>query len=603
MDFPNNWPIDVAQAVHDALGGSSIAAARGALARINALDVSLRGPNFRVSIARTFTIETQLDALNLALATIPCIPELQIGDFGAIEQALFDGDSSLLNPRPDAVVVLWRIQDLHPDFVLNGGSWTVAQRQEAFEQLRDRVASLCQGYLRVSPAPLFLATLPAPEHSPLSDATTPFGVRDVTLRLNSFILQQAAQSERIFVVDFAAWAESIGAGAFDQKMDFFARQPISKTALGSFSRFLTRSLRPLFRAGAKVLALDLDNVLWGGILGEESIDEIRIGQDYPGNVYWRIQQRAAALKARGVLLALVSKNNLSDVEAAFEARTSMPLRFSDFSARRVNWSPKHENLIAIAEELNIGLDTIVFVDDSGYEREEVAFHLPTVHVLDVSSDPISILNAVERCELFDALRITDADLMRAGDYEAQAQRRPTDGVSDLASFLASLELRATIAPVSDASAARVVQMLGKTNQFNVTTRRHSDAEVRAFIARPDNIAFTISLGDKFGDQGIIGLSLVAVDAGARVATVDSFLLSCRAIGRGAEDALWASVITRLNEAGVQTLFAKYVPSEKNAQVADLFDRFGMTRTDDEDGSRSYRMALPAPATFPDWIAL
>jgi FkbH-like protein len=391
-------------------------------------------------------------------------------------------------------------------------------------------------------------------------------------------------------------------------MDLYARQPIAGgAALISFAAALRRTLRALRRTPSKVLALDLDNTLWGGVLGEDGVSGLKIGSEYPGNVYLRIQQLALGLKRQGVLLVLLSKNNWTDVEQAFDSLPGMALRLSDFATLRVNWRPKHENLKEVAEELNLGLDSFVFVDDQGFEREEMAYFLPEVKILPVADDPLIIWRTLAGTDLFDAFQLSREDRARNADYGKQKERKTLAEKSEsVEDFLQSLNLQASIEPVNENSLGRVVQMLGKTNQFNVTTRRHSELEVRRMLGAQGSILLTLSLRDRFGDQGIVGLLMAETEEAAGKAgsiKIDSFLLSCRAIGRGAELALWAEFLTQASAAGYKEVVAEYVATKKNSQVADLFDRLGMRLIEGDAQRRFYRLELPAQAEMPAWINL
>jgi FkbH-like protein len=432
----------------------------------------------------------------------------------------------------------------------------------------------------------------------LSDATSHYSVPWAIASLNAHIFELAATNANIFVFDFHAWQAANGRASFDDKMTYFARQPIARGAIGSFASAIARTIAPVIRPAAKVLALDLDNVLWGGILGEDGASGVAIGHDFPGNIYFAIQSRARALRDRGTMLALVSKNDLAVVEEAFLSRPEMILHLSDFSAVRVNWLPKHENIASIAKELNIGVESIVFLDDQPFERETVRYHLPEVHVLECSSDALSILSALESTNAFDTLRIGDADLTRIKDYEAQRERRSAAEGTEVSDFLRSLDLRMSIEAITSRTLDRAHQMLQKTNQFNVTTRRHSRADLERLLD-DGALGLTITVADRFGDQGIVGLA-IATRSGPR-AEIDSFLLSCRALGRGAELALWSELIRRLIDHGITEVHATYERTAKNEQVMDLFDRFSMTLESADERRRSYRATLPLDAPFPDWV--
>lgn len=562
-----------------------------------------RGPPFALSIARTFTVETQLDAIKFALALLPSAPVIRIGDYGVIEPLLLDETSELLEPKPDAIIVLWRLQDVYPDLIDHSDAWSSQKREEALNALRYRITSLCKGYVKRGAAPIFLSTFSKPPAAPLSDLTERFGIAEIVSLLNAAIYEMAASNDLVFVFDFADWAGRFGAAAFDRKLDIFARQPISAGALWSFARAIARSLRPLLIPARKVLALDLDNVLWGGILGEDGVSGLRTGKDFPGNVYRQIQQTVLKLKSRGVLLVLSSKNDEGDVVDAFGRLQDMPLRLIDFAATRINWEPKSANLTSMADELNVGIDSFAFIDDQAFEREEVRHELPAVHIIDGGSDPLGILQALEDTEVFDSLRITQTDRTRAADYVTQRERTTAQGTGDIESFLNSLELIATIVNLGQAGIDRAAQMLAKTNQFNVTNRRHSAADLRTMIAQPGIVALTMSLRDRFGDQGVIGLAigLHQVDSGEMI--IDTFLMSCRALGRGAEQALWSRFLEAASHSGAAILRARYVASPRNAQVADLFERLGMQRSGAGERQHDFVMALPASFIVPAWICI
>lgn len=584
-----------------------IAAIRTALDAIKALPTAQQGRPFKLGICRTFTIEAQLDALTLGLATLPCRPEIRVGDIENIEQLLLDVNSPMLQAAPDALLVLWRLDELHPRLAFEHDGMDAEERERATAAVISRIKSLCAEYIKHTAVPLFLSTLP--EHvvsgKAMADVYSLHAPRLAVLRINQVLIDLATCNPQIHVFDFSGWVSSTGAAALDLKMDMYARQPISSRSLMSFAEVLADTFRPLLLPPAKVLALDLDNVLWGGVLGEDGMDGLKIGHDFPGNIYRRIQQHALALKHRGVLLALLSKNNLADVEQAFSSLPDMPLKLGDFAALRINWRKKCENIKEVAQELNLGLDSFVFVDDQAFEREQMRFGLPEVRILEAAEDPLQTLRALMHCHSFDVYRVSDEDSRRSDDYAAQTRRREFESEShDPQNFLSSLQLQAQIMPVTEATISRAVQMLGKTNQFNVTTRRHMEADVRRMLADPENVLLLLSLSDRFGDQGIVGLAIALGDAASMRLKIDSFLLSCRAIGRGAEQVLWSSLLAHISRRGYTALQAEYLRTDKNHQVADLFESFGMTRQVGSTEAHSrFVLDLPHYPAVPAWIKL
>jgi FkbH-like protein len=304
-----------------------------------------------------------------------------------------------------------------------------------------------------------------------------------------------------------------------------------------------------------------------------------------------------------VLLVLLSKNNEADAREAFNSLPDMLLKWDDFALRKVNWNHKHENLRDAARELGVGLDSFAFVDDSDYEREQMRQFVPEVLILNESSDPMHTLRSLWETDAFDSLTVTEEDRLRHRDYTVRAARDVEAHQDDLETFLKSLEMEATIEEIGPSNIDRALAMIGKTNQFNLTTRRHSRAQLQAMLEAPGSIALALRLCDKFGDQGIVAL-LLAIPAGdnAKLA-VDSFLVSCRALGRGVEDALWAVMVNRANRQCVRTLEAEYLATAKNGIVAGLYDRLGLQRIKQNSSSIHYRLEPVRQFSSPSWISL
>lgn len=578
---PSGWPQDLWEQVQEALNTCRGTHLRKAQKAVNSLEAGLRGPVLRVGLVSTFTIEPQLKAIELSLSACPCRAELVLADLDNLEGTLKDPDSPFHQQELDLVLVLWRLEDLLPRYCREGSGWSEEQRQAAVEALKTRLSHLIDSKL-----PLMVATLPSPSQRWLNSR---WGPQRACLEVNREFWESPVK-----VFDLAAWAADFGQSAFDQRMDLFARQPLSNTAAGSFGWALRRAVRPLVQPRSKVLALDLDNVLWGGILEENEVSDLRLGHDHPGNVYQRIQLRAKALKEQGVLLVLLSKNDDDRVVEAFRTHPEMVLQLDDFAARRVNWTSKHLNLSEVAEELSLDPNSFVFVDDQPFERQEMRFHLPEVQVAEVSEEGLTILAFLEQTELFDSYEMSREDLTRAADYRAQSERKKLESTADSRqSFLTSLGLKARVAPVTEATLPRVVQMLGKTNQFNLTTRRHKEAEVRTFLKTPGALLLTLEVADNFSDQGIVGLA-IALPQGETL-HIDTFLLSCRALGRGAEQVLFSELVARTE--GAEKLVGEFIPTARNAQVADLYARLGMTPM----GERKFELELPARVDPPDWF--
>ena len=353
----------------------------------------------------------------------------------------------------------------------------------------------------------------------------------------------------------------------------------------------------------KVLAIDLDNTLWGGVVGEDGVPGLKLGHEFPGNVHLRIQRELLELRNRGVLLVLLSKNNEADVREAFQSLPDMLLKWDDFAVRKINWNHKFENLREAARELSLGLDSFAFIDDSDYEREQMRQSLPEVLVLNENSDPLHTLRSLWETDAFDSLSVTEEDRSRHVDYGVRAARDVAAHHDDLEEFLTSLRMEATIEEIGPTNLERIVTMLGKTNQFNLTTQRHSRAEVQAMLDLPGSIPLALRLRDKFGDQGIVALVLAIPAQNQSTLVVDSFLVSCRALGRGVEDALWTAMVNRAHRQRFRKVEAEYRATPKNAIVAGLYDKFGLQRIHQNSSSTRYRLDPVELRAFPSWIVL
>lgn len=444
----------------------------------------------------------------------------------------------------------------------------------------------------------------------VADGNLPNSLPRAVARLNDQLAAVCASVSDCVFFDVDAVAASSGRARWtDQRLFLASRLPVAAANFYGYARALVRSLSALYKPSRKVLCTDLDNTLWGGVLGEEGVGGIVTGSTFPGTPFFLYQRYLKQLASRGILLAAVSKNNEADVREAFTARAAdLALTLDDFVALKISWNEKSQSLRELANELSLGLDSFVFVDDNPVEAEAIRQHLPEVAVVEAPvADPWRLLDLLADQPFFDALRVTADDRNRLTDYKAQAQRASLEAsAGGRDEFLASLGIICTFASALDAPLARAVQLLGKTNQFNVTTRRHSAAEIEAFAADPGGHAIVVRVRDRFGDAGVVGLALARTEA--QTCVIDSLLLSCRVIGRGIETAVLAEIGRHAVGLGATRLVGEFVPSKKNAPAATFFADHGFsalpTPPDDLAGSLFFSLDLTtAPPVTPPWITL
>lgn len=347
----------------------------------------------------------------------------------------------------------------------------------------------------------------------------------------------------------------------------------------------------------KCIVLDLDNTMWGGVLGEEGSRGIAIGPDWPGREYQDFQRELLELKRQGILLTICSKNNEAEVLSVLRDHPHMLIREEHLAASRINWQDKATNIQSLAAELNLGLDHLLLIDDSPHERAWVRDQLPDLRVPDLPQDPALYADWVGSLPSLIVLQQTAEDLVRTELYQQGRTREEyRQTVGSLEDFLRGLKLRVSIVPVSDSSMPRVVQLLAKTNQFNLTTRRHDEATLRQRVSTQGWRIYTMSVTDRFGDFGLTGLAIVV--PGERIWHLDSFLMSCRVIGKSVESALVAAVARGARSEGVEALSAEYIESGRNQVAAQFLANHGFVVGPDGIFTRSLADGGPG---WPDWI--
>jgi len=562
-----------------------------------------KGPRFEVELLSSQNLEPVLPYLQFALSCLPSEPQLQLAPLDDIEGYVARPAESdrLLHAR----VVIWRVEEVLPEVLFPLSHGFPDQLLGRIEQVLERVERLVSLHRKFAPGvPLFISTLPLPSHlaNRLFSSQHEAGALAAIARINSRIYNLAGARGGVHVLDVADWAATQGAAHADVLLEMMARQPWSATGQLSFGFFLARSLRPLLVPRRKALALDLDNTLWGGVIAEDDIEGLVLSHDFPGNVHLRIQRELLELRNRGILLVLLSKNNEADAKQGFDSHPEMILKWEDFVVRKVDWNHKHENLRDAAAELKLGLDSFVFLDDSDYEREQMRQAIPEVLILNESGDPLQILRALWETDAFESLTLTEEDRQRHHDYSVRAGRNVEGHNDDLEGFLRSLEMEVTIEQIEHSNLERVVTMLSKTNQFNLTTRRHSRAEVQRLLEQQGAIGLALRLRDKFGDQGIVAVLLAVPVPEEGTLSVDSFLVSCRALGRGVEDALWSAMLEEARRHTYHRVEAAYFASAKNQLVANFYDRLGFRRDAQNTNAVRYVLDRIETAAFPPWIA-
>lgn len=429
------------------------------------------------------------------------------------------------------------------------------------------------------------------------DAFAHGGLSRYLMQMNVAFAQEAARRTKLTIQDVHGISARLGLrNWFDWNRYWNYKLLLTPEANLEVARSLTSIVRAIYGKSRKVLVLDLDNTLWGGVIGDDGIEKIQIGRETPvAEAYTAFQEYCLSLRNRGVLLAVCSKNNEAIAKTGFEHPSSI-LKLEDISCFKANWNPKHENLYEIAAELNLGVDSFVFVDDNPAERAIVQAQLPQVAVPDVGSEVSRFAEILERGRYFEPITLSQEDLDRAALYADNSRRTALQQkFANYGEYLNSLEMVAEIDRFKPLYLERIAQLTNKTNQFNLTTRRYTLAEMEAISADPRYIALYGKLSDRFGDNGLISIVLGRRESDAL--HLDLWLMSCRVLKRDMELAMLDAVVDRCSGVGIKRLVGYYLPTAKNGMVEDFYTKLGFAPSEIErnaampDGATVWELSL------------
>jgi FkbH-like protein len=517
------------------------------------------------------------------------VPRVALGGYNQLIQDLSQPESGI-GAAADLLWIWSRIEDLLPhEFVSAPARMASPEGLNAIDAALDLVGRLLRRYREGSTAVILVNDFVPARRSPfgIAEGRLPLGFSAVYQRANDRLREILQSVDSAYVFDFSHQLLQVGLErAVDPRLQLMADCLYRPEFLFRVSQGLRPYLRALRGIARKVLVLDLDNTLWGGVVGEAGAEGIAIGSDPVGKAHAQFQAAVLELYDRGVILALNSKNNPEDVKEVFEKRGDMLLRPEHFASMLINWQDKASNCRKIAEEINVGLDSLVFWDDNPAEREAMRQFLPEICTVEPPRDISGWAEMLRNLDLFDTLTLSAEDAQRGKMYAEDRQRRVArETTFDLVSFLQSLQLKVTCAPASRENMARISSLLSRTNQFNLTTRRHSEEVIRRWSADPAYSIMSFSAEDRFGSYGIVGVAILVRQHDA--AFLDSFLLSCRAMGKGIEEVMLAMAGRQAESWGVHRLRASFVPTKKNAPARAFLPNHGFSETGTREGVIEY----------------
>lgn len=563
-------------------------------------DMSPLSP-FKLGIVASNTFDLVQDYLEAAAIRHGVLLDVIPSPYGQIMQSILNPDSFVYKNKMDAILVAWdhRYLELDKQSTLE---------EDALNNSLKITEDLLLALKDYGGPPAILPTLPI-------SSSTLYGSLDVILngtlrnRVEKYnaALITLVEKYGAYVLDVSGLASQIGVAEWFNQVQWVAyKLPFDTRFAPIYADYLARILGAIRGKSAKCLVLDLDNTLWGGVIGDDGIDGIVLGQGSPlGESFVLVQKAALRLRSRGIFLAIASKNEHAIALSPFLNHPEMMIKEDDISVFVANWIDKASNIEAIANTLNIGLDSIVFLDDNPAERKQVRDALPTVRVLELPEDPTYFSWLLESCGFFEAVTISEEDATRV---EMFAQNIKRDQIKlkarDLSDYLQSLDMRLIANPFDTTGRKRIVQLINKTNQFNLTTKRYTESEVKCLEEAENIFTLQLRLTDRFGDLGMI--SVVVCRPCPQMNDhweIDTWLMSCRVLGRNVEAAVLSIIVKHAQSRGIKTLRGVYRPTLKNIMVSNHYPNLGFKKVDQIEDAIIWQLDLEQYSTACTYVQI
>jgi FkbH-like protein len=585
----------VRRALIDQTEYAFLARAAKVLARLRKQDAPASLRKARIALLSGTTTDLVAPLLQLACFRDGVDAEVYTAAYGSFRQEILDPGSGLYVFKPDFVIIATHWRDANLPSFSNTPGQLVEQTVNEFRQLWREL--LGHHDCRVIQHNFDLPGIDAYGHLGTS---LPGGRAHMLREVNRRLVEVAPQSVAIMDLDHVS-AKYGKLAWFDAAYWHLARQYPAANALPMLVDHQVALIRAALGLMKKVLVLDLDNTMWGGVIGEDGLEGIRLGPpSAAGEAHQSLQQYALDLKTRGILLAVCSKNNEEDARLPFLRHDAMVLDLDDLAIFRANWKDKPANLREMATTLALGIDSFVFLDDNPVERGLVRQELPEIAVPELGPDPATFLTTLDRGLYFEAWTLSEEDLKRHTSYRSNVLRTElATSAASIEEYLHKLSMEAEIGPIDDSVLARVVQLIGKTNQFNLTTRRYSEQQIRRMMTSADYWTQYFRLKDRFGDNGLIGVMLAhRVPVEVPTWEIDTWLMSCRVIGRQMEEFMLQTLAEAAQAAQIRAIRGVYVPTGKNGMVADLYPKLGFIQLPESPKGESHYLLDLANQTVP-----
>ena len=555
-------------------------------------------------ILGNFTIEPLKPFIEVEMHKVGITTRVTIGNYDQAFQEVMDENSNLYKTNPKVIVIAQDFLKFVPECENDFYNLNLETKQGIIEERAEMLFSIIKNLRKKTDALILLNNFYLRKNLPsgILDTKDQLGVKELLSKLNNRIYDIIKDKPNVFVIDVETVLAKIGwASSFSRKMEYMADLLLTNEAFLAFAKEYGRYIKAMKGWTKKCIVLDLDNTLWGGIIGEDGLDGIKLGNTYPGNAYLDFQKQLLNLYNKGFLLTVNSKNNFEDALEVFRKHPESILKENHFAIMKINWKDKATNIKEIAAELNIGVDSLVFFDDNPTERALIKQEVPEILVVDMPEDVSLYRDTLDNLFAFDLLNLTEEDKKRNKMYVEQRQRKELEtSAQSMDEFLKKLELKVSIFECDNFSIPRAAQMTNKTNQFNLTTKRYDESQIRFFYNSTDYKIYLIKVADKFGNHGITGMAII--NKGSKKWQIDTFLLSCRVIGKTVEKTLIQRIIDDARSEGIQVLEGKFIPTQKNKPASTLYEDNGFVCMDENEDYSIWNLDLTKEINlWPEWI--
>jgi len=533
----------------------------------------------KVAILSSFTLNGLSEILHVKSSELGIRYQSYLGGYNQYNQELLDSQSEYYKFSPDVTFLILDIRNFLGENFHFPYNISDNERKLLVNEKINQIENIIETFEKNLNSKLIITNFNIPYYSPngIIETKHNFGFHEMIEEINKSLRNFSKNHNSVYVYDFNNFVSKYGEqNIFDYRQFHVGDIQIGLNFIPYFGYELMSYIKPITGTNKKCIVLDLDNTLWGGIVGEDGFDGIELGHTSNGKAFVDFQKELLALWNQGIILAINSKNNFEDAMKVINDHPNMILREKNFASIQINWDDKAENLKQIANEINIGLNSIVFFDDDKLNQERMKQEFPEVLTIELPNDPSQFSLILKELNDFSVLQRTDEDIKRGQMYSEQRERKELEkSVSNIDDFLQKLDIKVKIKKSSDFLIPRISQLTLKTNQFNLTTKRYQEEDIRNLSNNKECVVGCAQVSDKFGDNGITGVYII--DKKESIWFIDTFLLSCRVMGRGVENAILSQILIDAKNNGVKEIHAEFIPTQKNKPAENFLSDFGFKK--------------------------